>query len=64
MRITKIEKALEDDLKRQNLDTFKKWLSIQIAEQEHKLRFASGGDLQILQGSLRTLDDIADILKD
>ena len=63
VRITKVDKALEAELRSRNNDALKKWLSVQTTELEQRLRFASGGDIQILQGALRTLDDIADILK-
>ena len=61
MRLTKIDKKLEAELKAQNLRVLKEWVKLQTEDMEKKLRF-SKEETQILQGALRVLDDIADIL--
>ena len=63
IRVTKVQAQAERDLKEApGRDTLSLWLSLSKADLEHRLRY-SKEETPVLQGALRLLDDLEDILK-
>lgn len=62
IRITKPLNTHERKLKAQSTnDALDQWLSLSIEDLEHRLRY-SKEETQVLQGALRALDDLKDVL--
>ena len=62
VRITKIQKSLESELRKQGPNkALETWLDLSIEELEYKLRF-SKEETQSYQGALRALDDLREII--
>jgi hypothetical protein len=62
VRITKIRTAEERELKAQSTNkVLESWLSLSIEDLEHRLRY-SKEETQVLQGALRALDDLKEVL--
>ena len=63
VRLTKIQRKQETELKGQGLnEALDQWLSLSIYDLEQRLRF-SKEETQVLQGALRALDDLQEVLK-
>lgn len=63
-RITTIRRELESEIERQDNRLLEEWIKLSTKELEHRIRFSSKQEETYrLQGALRTLDDLGEILK-
>jgi len=63
IRITKIQRSQEVELKKQGPNKpLEQWLELSIEDLGHRLRY-SKEETQVLQGALRALDDLREVLK-
>lgn len=63
IRITLIDKPLEDLMARGDISAMRKWLELTIEDLEYRLRYTKREETQLIQGALRALDDIKEVLQ-
>ena len=61
-RITTHQKELENEIKRHDFTLLREWVKLSKKELEHRIRFSTMEETSKLQGALRVLDDIGEIL--
>jgi len=63
IRIISVKGAVETKLKAQSAnDVLDEWIELSIEDLEHRIRY-SKEETQVLQGALRALDDLQEVLK-
>lgn len=62
IRITTTEPAHEAAMKVGDNSALKAWVELSIKDLEYRLRYAKTEETQLIQGALRTLDDINTII--
>jgi len=63
IRIISVKGAVETKLKAQSAnDVLDEWIKLSIEDLEHRIRY-SKEETQVLQGALRALDDLQEVLK-
>lgn len=63
IRITSIKKELESLIEREDHTVLLQWIKLSKSELEHRLRYSKLEETYVLQGSLRMLDDLEEVLK-
>lgn len=63
MRITETIKELESELARHDHSLLEEWIKLSKKKLEYRIRFSKQEETYRIQGALRALDDIGEILK-
>jgi len=63
IRILSSDHLLDTEMKKLNAPVLIAFLDAHIKDMEYRLRYAATEETKVIQGSLRTLDDIRDLLR-